>query len=332
MDYVNLGRTGVKVSPLCFGTMNFARRNDEAQAHALLDRALDAGVNFVDTADIYGRVDDTQTGMGRSETMLGGYLKARGCRSRLVLATKGFGKMDPDDPNSGGLSRRHLIRACEASLKRLGVDHVDLYQLHSPSAHAPLDETLRALDDLVRGGKVRYIGTSNFPAWQAVEGLWTSSELKLNRFVSEQPPYSLVFRLPERDVLPMAQKHGLAVLPWSPLWGGFLSGKYRRGQDYPEGSRFEAVKDWGMWRDAIGERAWDLVELLHEIAGEKGCTVSQLALAWVAAQPGVTSTIIGPRTLEQLDDNLGALGVEVSEDDAKRIDAIARPRGHLLNL
>jgi aryl-alcohol dehydrogenase-like predicted oxidoreductase len=332
MEYVDLGRTGVKVSPFCLGTMNFGSRTDEAESAKIIDRAVELGVNFIDTANMYGNAKGG-AGPGSSEEMIGKALKKNGHRNRIVLATKAHAQMDENDPNSGGLSRRHIIAECENSLRRLQTDHIDLYQLHVPMPDLPIDETLQALDDLVRSGKVRYIGTSNFPSWLIMKGLWTSSEMKLNRFVTEQPPYSMMFRLAEREVLPMAERNDVAILPWSPLWGGFLAGKYTKGDDnLPSDSR-AAMEDWGsIWQARVTDRAWELLDLLNEMAAEKSCTVSQLTLAWTQHQSAVTSTIIGPRTVEQLEDNLGAMDVEITDEDCKRIDEIARPRGHLLNI
>jgi aryl-alcohol dehydrogenase-like predicted oxidoreductase len=314
MEYRNLGRTGVKVSPLCLGAMMFGGKADEAESFAMIDRALEAGINFLDTANVYSR--------GVSEECVGKALARDGKRERVVLATKVHGSMDDADPNMAGNSRRHIIAQCEASLRRLQTDHLDLYQLHRPQSDVPIDETLRALDDLVRAGKVRYLGTSTFAAWQLVESLWVSRELGLNRFVCEQPPYHLLDRRIERELIPCAQTYGLALIPWSPLAGGMLTGKYQRGQAPPEGAR---LAEGGGNRDYFSDQAFTVVETLEELAAGKGCTPSQLALAWCAQQPGITSPIIGPRTMEQLEDNLGALEVEVTEEDRKRLDEVAPP-------
>jgi aryl-alcohol dehydrogenase-like predicted oxidoreductase len=209
---------------------------------------------------------------------------------------------------------------CEQSLRRLQTDYIDLYQIHRPMSCIPIDETLRALDDLVRSGKVRYIGTSTFAAWQVVESLWVSKEYGLNRFVSEQPPYHLLDRRIERELLPMAQTYGLAVLPWAPLAGGFLTGKYKRGQERPEGARWEKSGE-----RHFEDRGFDVIETVEALAKDHRCTPSQLALAWCARQPGVTSPIIGPRTLEQFEDNLGAMDVQLTEEDRKRLDKVAPP-------
>jgi aryl-alcohol dehydrogenase-like predicted oxidoreductase len=228
MQYQPLGRTGVSVSRFALGTMLFGTAVDETSAAAQLDHALHAGLNHLDTADVYGR--------GASEELLGRLLRKAGRRDRLVLATKVHCAMADDDPNAQGSSRRHLVAACEASLRRLGVDHVDLYYLHRPSTQVPIDESLRALDDLVRAGKVRYVGTSSFAAWQVLEALWAAHEYRLNRPVVDQSPYSLLDRRVERELLPMAGSYGIGVTVWSPLAGGLLTGKYRTGAS-PDGAR-----------------------------------------------------------------------------------------------
>ena len=236
MEYLQLGRTGVKVSPLCLGAMNFGGRTDEEAAAAILNSALERGINFIDTANVYGHDPaNFEVGRGRSEEIIGRTLKDNGKRSQIVLATKAFFPMS-GDPNAQGSSRRHLIEQCEALLRRLQTDVIDLYQLHHPTNDIPIDETLRALDDLIRSGKVRYVGTSSFAAWQIVESLWVSKEWHLNRFSCEQPVYNLLDRRIERELIPMAQTFGLAIIPWSPTAGGLLTGNYRRGQAAPQTS------------------------------------------------------------------------------------------------
>jgi aryl-alcohol dehydrogenase-like predicted oxidoreductase len=315
MEYRNLGRTGVKVSKLCLGTMMFGRSTSEADSLPIIARALEAGINFLDTANAYSA--------GESERIVGKALAEPGRRARVVLATKAFLPQDPDDPNARGLSRRHLIDACEASLKRLGTDWIDLYQLHRPQSDIAIDETLRALDDLVRAGKIRYIGTSMFPGWKIVEALWAAKELGLNRFVCEQSTYHLLDRTAEREVLPAARTYGLGVIPWGPLCGGLLTGKYRRGDLGAQG-RWQGGKD--NFDRPITESAFDVIEAVVALANDKRCTPSQLALAWNAAQPGVTAPIIGPRTFEQVEDNLGAVKVRLDAPDFERIDALVPPR------
>jgi aryl-alcohol dehydrogenase-like predicted oxidoreductase len=313
MEYRNLGRTGVKVSSLCLGTMMFGRSANEQDSVAIVHAALERGLNFVDTADAYSA--------GASERFVGNALQG-GRRAAVVLATKAFFPLDQQDPNARGLSRRYLIQACEASLKRLQTDWIDLYQVHRPQADVPIDETLRALDDLIRAGKVRYIGTSMFPAWKSVEALWAAKELGLNRFVSEQMAYNLLDRSAEREVISAAQTFGMALLPWAPLCGGLLTGKYRR-DDQTAAGRWHGGKD-NFGRPAT-PAAFDVIEGVVALAQDKGCTPSQLALAWNMAQAGITAPIIGPRTLEQLVDNVGAFDVEVTAADRARLDMLAPP-------
>jgi len=315
MEYVNLGRTGVKVSRLCLGTMMFGRSAGETDSIRIIEHALGEGINFIDTANGYAQ--------GLSETYTGKALKKSGRRDQIVLATKFFMPMDNEDPNARGASRRHLIQACEDSLRRLGTDRIDLYQMHRPTAEIPIDETLRALDDLIRAGKIRYIGTSMFPGWKLVEALWASKEFGLNRFVTEQCTFHLLDRTAEREVLPAAQSFGIGVLTWGPLCGGLLTGKYRRDDQSAEG-RWHGGKD--NFGRPVTPAAFDVIERLVGLAEEKACTPAQLALAWNAAQPGVTTPIIGPRTLEQLIDNLGALAVAITAEDTAAIDAVAPPR------
>ena len=314
MKYVNLGRTGVKVSKLCLGTMMFGRKTSEQDSIPIIEHALDQGINFIDTANVYA--------LGESETIVGKVLSQGNRRENTVLATKVFFHIDNADPNAGGISRRHIIKACEDSLRRLQTDWIDLYQLHRPQADIPIDESLRALDDLVRDGKVRYIGSSMFPGWRIIESLWAAKELGLNRIICEQPAYHLLDRTAEREVIPAAISHGLAVIPWGPLCGGLLSGKYTRGDLSAEGR-------WQGGEDNLGRKvtntAFDVIEVLTKIAKRKSCTPSQLALAWNAGQPGITAPIIGPRLLEQLQDNLGAVDVVLDDSDRDELDTIAPP-------
>jgi aryl-alcohol dehydrogenase-like predicted oxidoreductase len=314
MEYRSLGRTGVKVSPLCLGTMMFGRTTGEAESIPIIEHALASGINFVDTADIYG--------VGESESIVGKVLATGGRRARVVLATKVFFPMDNADPNARGISRRHIIQACEDSLRRLQTDWIDLYQLHRSSADIPIDESLRALDDLVRQGKVRYIGASMFPAWKLVESLWAAKELGLNRFVCEQDAYNLLDRAAEREVLPAVRTFGLGFIPWGPLCGGLLSGKYRRGQLDVDG-RWRGGKD--NVNRTVTPEAFDVIDTLVRVAERRGCTPSQAALAWNAAQPGVTAPIIGPRIMEQLVDNLGAADVQLDAEGLAELDRAAPP-------
>jgi aryl-alcohol dehydrogenase-like predicted oxidoreductase len=328
MQYTSLGRTGVQVSRLCLGAMMFGQRTNETDAAQMIDYALAQGVNFIDTSNTYGEWGE---GKGRSEEILGNTLQKNGKRDDIILATKFRWVMGPG-PNQQGVSRHHILQQVEHSLRRLQTDHIDLYQIHAPIREVPIDETLRALDDLIRMGKVRYIGTSNFAAWMVVEGLWASDRLGINRFVSEQPPYSMANRTLERDLVPMARTHEIAILPWSPLWGGLLTGKYRRDQPMPADARFAFDPLTGFWDANLGPPVYELLDLLNELAAAKRCPVAQLVLAWTIAQPGITSAIIGPRTLAQLQDNLGALAVEITAEDRRRIDAIAPPGSALARL
>jgi aryl-alcohol dehydrogenase-like predicted oxidoreductase len=316
MNYRQLGRTGVQVSEYCLGCMMFGGRTEAKDSYAIIDRAIDAGINFLDTANVYTR--------GESEKVTGEALKRNGKREGVVLATKVHGRMDDDDPNARGNSRRHIIAQCDASLQRLQTDYIDLYQIHRPESTVPIDETLRALDDLVTAGKVRYIGTSTFAAWQAMEALWVSDRLGINRFVTEQPPYNILDRRIERELLPFARSYGYGIIPWSPIAGGLLTGKYRRGDTGPADARFNVNKAPHLAKRKT-DALYDVVEGLEPIAQEKGVSLAQLALAWVAGRPGVTSPIIGPRTMEQLEDNLGALEVEITQDDYEAIDALVPP-------
>ena len=319
MTYRILGRTGLRVSSLTLGAMNFGNRTNAEDSQRIIDRAIAANINFLDTANVYSK--------GRSEEIVGEALKKNGHRHHIVLATKVHGNMhsdDPLDPNQNSNSRRQIIEQCEASLRRLQTDYIDLYQIHRPEPTNPIDETLRALDDLVHSGKVRYIGCSTFAAWQVIESLWVSKELGLNRFVTEQPPYNLLDRRIERELIPAALTYGFGLIPWSPLAGGFLTGKYVRKGDQPEGRFSDGTRKRAS--ALLGNaRAFDAVDALNGVAIEKGIPLSQLALAWTIHQPGITSPIIGPRTLEQLEDNLKALEVTITDQDRARIDAIVPP-------
>jgi aryl-alcohol dehydrogenase-like predicted oxidoreductase len=320
LDYRSLGRTGIKVSNLCLGAMMFGGRTSAADGMAIIDRALDAGLNFIDTANVYNQ--------GRSEEITGDALARGGKRQQVILATKVHGRMG-EGPNDWRNTRRHIIEACEASLRRLKTDYIDLYQLHRPDPDIPIDETLRALDDLVRAGKVRYLGTSTFAAWQVVESLWVAKEYGLNRVVCEQPPYHLLDRRIERELVPMAQTFGIGLIPWSPLAGGMLTGKYRRGEPLPEDSRWAAYRNNPAMQRRWTDRIFDALEPLEALATAKGVTFSQFALAWCMAQPGITSPIIGPRTMEQLEDNLAAFDVKITAEDRAAIDAIVAPGTHI---
>jgi aryl-alcohol dehydrogenase-like predicted oxidoreductase len=320
-----LGRTGIRVSPLCLGCMMFGGRTSPDDSYAIIDRAINDGINFLDTANVYND--------GKSEEATGEALKRNGHRHHIVLATKVHGNMHKDDkldPNQSGNSRRQIIEQCDASLKRLQTDWIDLYQIHRPHVECPIDETLRALDDLIRSGKVRYIGCSTFAAWQVIESLWVAKEYGLNRFVTEQPPYNLLDRRIERELIPACKTYGIGIIPWSPLGGGFLTGKYKRAGEQPKEGRFSDGTHFRAPTMIGNDRAFDTVDALQKVADEKKCTLSQLAVAWVMHEPAVSSTIIGPRTMQQFEDNLKALDVKLSDEDRKRIDQIAPPGGFVV--
>lgn len=325
MKYVNFGRTGVKVSQLCLGCMNFGGRQNEEGSIRIIHQAMDAGINYLDTANVYGHEPlKFEIGRGRSEQIVGKALKD-GKRARIFLATKVHYEMD-NDPNAQGNSRRHIIEQCEASLKRLGTDYIDLYQLHGTNHDIPIDESLRALDDLIRAGKVRSIGTSGFAAWELLESLWVADRNNLNRFVSEQSPYNLLDRRIERELIPMLQTYDIALVPWAPSAGGFFSETYQRDKTAPEGSRYEAF--WrGFYREDFNgkQRVFDVQESVLAMAREKGVSGYALALAWCMSQPGVTSPIIGPRTSDQLTDSLMALQITLTDEERKNLDLISPP-------
>jgi aryl-alcohol dehydrogenase-like predicted oxidoreductase len=321
MEYKNFGRTGVKVSRICLGCMMFGWRSSETDSIKIIDKAIDDGINFLDTANVYGR--------GSSEEIVGKSLKQNGKRDKIFLTTKVHHKMDDNDVNAFGNSRRHIISECEASLKRLQTDYIDLYQIHRPQSDIPIDETLRALDDLVKAGKVLYIGTSTFASWQIMESLWVAKELGLNRLVSEQPPYHLLDRRAERELFPMAENYGLAILPWSPLAGGFLTGKYKRNEERPEDSRLTERNEWKDHH--FSDAAFDVLDVVIDIAKEKNVTPSQLSLAWTFRNDIVTSTIIGPRTMEQYEDNIKALDIKLTDEDNKRLDKVSLPGRTILS-
>ena len=314
-----LGRSGIAVSELCLGAMMFGAygNTDHDECIAIIDRALDAGINFIDTADVYAK--------GESETIVGKALQGR--RDRVVVATKFFNAMD-DDPNHRGGSRRWIMRACDDSLRRLGTDYIDLYQMHRPDPRTDIDETLGALDDLVHQGKIRSIGSSTFPAEAIVESQWSAARRSTERFVCEQPPYSIFARSVEHAVLPTCERYGMGVIPWSPLNGGWLTGKYRRDAEIPAGSRLARLASTNPLYETespTNQRKLDLVEELMKLASDAGTSLIDLALAFVLQHPAVTSAIIGPRTMQQLEDQLGADDVVLSADVLDRIDELATP-------
>ncbi|MGH2849307.1 MAG: aldo/keto reductase [Solirubrobacteraceae bacterium] len=321
MRYRTLGRTGIQVSDLCLGSMMFGDwgNRDEAECHRMIHRALDAGINFIDTADEYA--------FGGSEEIVGRAIRGR--RDDVVLATK-FNHQMREGPNHMGNSRRWIITAVEESLQRLGTDHIDLYQAHRPDPTTDIDETLGALSDLVHQGKVRAIGTSAFPVEQLVEAQWVSERRQRERFATEQLSYSIFARHAEGAILPAAERYGLGVLVWSPLNGGWLSGKYRRGVPAAEDSRAARHPDYFDLKDAVvAERKLDLVDQLDAVAGEAGVTLVALALGFVRAHRAVTSAIIGPRTPEQLEGLLEASDIELDAGVLDRIDELVSPGTNL---
>jgi aryl-alcohol dehydrogenase-like predicted oxidoreductase len=312
-----LGRTGVSVSKLCLGAMMFGAwgNPDHDEAIRIIHAALDAGVNFVDTADVYAR--------GESEEIVGKAL-ADGRRDDVILATKFHGAMG-DDPNRQGSSRRWIIREVEESLRRLGTDWIDLYQVHRPRTDTDIEETLAALTDLVHQGKVRYIGSSTFPASQIVEAQWIARDRRLERFVTEQPAYSILVRAIENDVLPTCNRHGMGVISYSPLTGGWLSGRWRKDAGQPSSSRAERLPERFDLSTPANQRKLEAVEQLAELADEAGITLIQLAIAFVLNHPAITAPIIGPRTMEQLESQLAAADVTLDEAVLDRIDEIVPP-------
>ncbi len=323
MEHRNLGHTGMMVSPLCLGAMMFGAwgEKDHDESVRIIHAALDAGINFVDTADVYAQ--------GESETIVGKALEGR--RDDVVLATKFHGPMDVamgapgGDPNQRGNSRRWIVQEVENSLRRLRTDWIDLYQVHRPDTGTDDDETIAALSDLQTQGKIRAFGSSTFPAYRMVEDQWISERRGLSRFVTEQPPYSLLHRGIERDVLPVAEKYHMGILPWSPLAGGWLTGRFRRGQDAPQTNRAKMMPDRFDLSTPENQQRLEVVEQLAQLAEQSELTLVHLALAFVLQHPGVTAPIIGPRTMEQLETQLSATDVRLSTDVLDRIDEIVPP-------
>lgn len=316
--YVTLGRSGLRVSPFCLGTMTFGEDfgwgSSVAESEAILDRFIERGGNFVDTANLYTK--------GHSEKIIGDHLaRTPGKRDRMVIATKFSGNHYPGDPNGGGSGRKSIIHACDQSLRRLRTDYIDLYWLHNWDKHTPIDETMAALHDLVRAGKVRYLGISDTPAWKTTQAQMIAQFRGWTQFVGLQIEYSLLERTVEGELIPMAQELGMGVTPWSPLRSGILSGKYTR-------ANAATVKpDKRTWvAGALNERAYEVVDELQRVASELDSTVARVAVAWVQGRPGVTSTILGARTLAHLDDNLAAIDVALTREQVARLDALTKPR------
>ncbi|MFC1975794.1 aldo/keto reductase [Chloroflexota bacterium] len=317
MNFRYLGRTGLKVSELCLGTMTFGREIDEKASHQLLDGFVEAGGNFIDTADVYTR--------GASEDIVGSWLKDQS-RDDFIIATKVRFPMG-EGPNDVGLSRKHILAGVEDSLRRLSTDYIDLYQVHCWDPGTPLEETLSTLDSLVQSGKVRYIGASNFAPWQLQKAIDLSRQMGWEPFSSLQPLYNLLDRDIEWGLIPVCQNEGLGVIPWSPLRGGWLSGKYRRGMAAPpQGTRLEIAEEQGWseaWSVYSNERTWSIIDVLLAIAEEVDKSPAQIALNWLLHRPGVTAPIIGVRTLAHLEDNLGATGWALSEDQLARLTEVS---------
>ena len=319
MNYRNLGRTGVKVSPLCLGAMNFGGATNEKDSIEIIHAAMDGGINFIDTANVYNG--------GQSEVMVGKALKGR--RDKAILATKVHGKMG-DGPNDQGNSRLHIMQACEDSLRRLGTDYIDLYQIHRPNMEIPQDETLTALTDLVRAGKVRYIGCSTHPAWMVMEAIGISEKYGLARYISEQPPYNLLDRRIENELVPLALRYNLAIIPWAPLAQGVLAGRYQHGAPLPDDSR--AARSPGtIYAERVTPAGIAAGAKFVELAQKTDRTPGQMALTWTKDQPGITAPIVGPRTMEQLKDLLPVLEMSLSEEDRLACDEINPPGGVVTN-
>jgi aryl-alcohol dehydrogenase-like predicted oxidoreductase len=308
-----MGRTGLKVSETCLGTMTFGNQADESTAFSIMDVADGTGINFFDTADVYP-LGGSQATVGRTEEIVGNWLRERQARDRIVLATKCYGRMGPL-PNDEGLSRKHIIAACEASLRRLGTDYIDLYQVHSPDPTTPIEETVRALDSLVQSGKVRYIGCSNYPAWRLADALWTSEMHGLARFDCDQPRYNMIFRMIEDEVLPLCIAHGVGVIAYNPLAGGMLTGRYRQKREVVDGTRF-ALHGAGdlyrrrYWKDDV----FDVVDRLDGFVQQQGLKLVHVALAWVLAQQGITSAIVGASRPDQLEESLKGVSTVLDEN------------------
>jgi aryl-alcohol dehydrogenase-like predicted oxidoreductase len=316
-----MGRTGLQVSEVCLGTMTFGNQCDRATSFRIMDVADAAGVDFFDTADVYPLGGGPET-RGASEDIVGQWLHERRARDRIVLATKCRGAMGPR-PNDQGLSRRHIIAACEDSLRRLRTDHIDLYQVHAPDPETPIEETLRALDDLVRSGKVRYIGCSNYPAWQLALALGASARANLARFDCAQPRYNILFRMIEDEVLPLCRAEGVGVIAYNPLAGGMLTGRYRGTREPEAGTRFTLRGSGEMYRRRYwNEAAMGAVDRLGQHCAARGRSLTHLALAWVLEQPGITSAIVGASRPEQLEDSLAGVDLRLDDEDRAACDAV----------
>lgn len=322
MKTKRMGRTGLKVSEICLGTMTFGRQCDEAMSFAIMDAAVEAGVDFFDTADVYP-VGGTLETVGRTEEIIGKWFKERRKREQIVLATKCWGAMGRR-PNEQGLSRKHICEAIDGSLRRLQTEYVDLYQVHAPDPNTPLEETLSALDSLVKQGKVRYLGCSNFQAWLLASALWTSDKLSLARFDCVQPRYNILFREVENELLPLCRRHGVGVIPYNPLAGGFLTGKYTVGAEPSASTRFGLEGRAGkIYRQRYWqEEQFGAVKYLQDCFSARGKSLTQVAIAWVLAQPVITSPIVGATSPEQLKQSLPAADLLLDEEEMKACNDI----------
>lgn len=309
MEYRKLGNSGLKVSEIGLGGDTFGRWADEQTSIAIINHALDLGINFIDTADVYG-------GRGQSEEFIGKVVKGK--RSQVFIATK-FRTAIGEGPNEGGGSRHHIMSAVDASLRRLNTDHIDLYQIHSPDSTTPIEETLRALDDLVHAGKVRYIGCSNFAAWQLCEALWISKVNNLHSFVTEQPQYNLIDRHIEQDLIPCCQTYGIGVIPYYPLAAGFLTGKYRRGEAPPAGSRFNSEPSY---TQILSDANFDKLDKLQTFASQRGHSVTELAIAWLLSHPWVSTVIPGATKIEQVSANVTAVEWKLTANEVAQLEKI----------
>jgi 1-deoxyxylulose-5-phosphate synthase len=321
MQIKKLGRTGLKVSEICLGTMTFGNQADESTSFSIMDTADRAGINFFDTADVYPLGGGPER-VGQTEEIVGKWLRERSSRERIVIATKCRGSMG-QHPNDEGLSRKHVIRACEESLRRLRTDYIDLYQTHWPDLDTPIDETLRALDDLVRAGKVRYVGCSNYLAWQLGEALWTSDKLNLARYECAQPRYNILFRMIEDEILPLCRAHDVGVIAYNPLAGGMLTPRYVEKQEVETGTRFGLQHAGELyrkryWKDAVFEE----VRNLHDFLQKRDKSLTHIALAWALSRPGITCAILGASRPEQLEDSLKGVGLKLDEEELAACDDV----------
>jgi 1-deoxyxylulose-5-phosphate synthase len=321
MKIKQMGRTGLKVTEVCLGTMTFGVQTDEREAFAIMDTAESAGITFFDTADVYP-LGGTLEQVGLTEEIIGRWMKERGARERIVLATKCRGQMGPG-PNDEGLSRKHVIKACEDSLRRLQTDYIDLYQTHRADPATPIEETMRAMDDLVRAGKVRYVGCSNYQAWQLADALWTSRLHGLARYDCLQPRYNLLFRMIEDELVPLCQEHGVGIIAYNPLAGGMLTGKYLANRQLQPGTRFDLPRRGETYRQRYwNDSVFDALDELNAVLQPRGRSLTHVALAWVLSRPGITSAILGASRAEQITDSVKAIDVALDAEELEACDEV----------